>query len=69
MASSVPQGTGEDAAKTPRRLFNLHRALGPSGDRHGGMAFDPHRGGRGRYAVVLPLVGILAVHPEKEGKG
>lgn len=30
------------------------------------MASDSHRGGRGGYAAVLPLLGILAVHPEEE---
>lgn len=33
------------------------------------MGSDSYRGGRRHYAVVLPLVGILAVHPEEEWKG
>ena len=70
MAGIVPQGTGEYASKAHRCLFDLHRAPGPSGDRgHGGMASDSHRRGRGRYAAVLSLVGILAVHTEKGWKG
>ena len=70
MAIIVPEGTGEYASKTYRRLFDLHRALGPSGGGvNGGMASGSHRGGCGSYAVFLPLVGVLAVHPEEGGKG